>query len=48
LMVVEMFGTDSDAFKAKEGDAMVTVSAICHDEAARYVGAAAWSILRGQ
>lgn len=48
MIAVEIFGTGSDAFKAKEGDAMVTVSAICHDEAARYVGAAAWSSLRGQ
>jgi hypothetical protein len=45
---VGIFGSDSDAFKAKEGDEMVTVSAICHDRAMRYVGAPAWSVLRRQ
>lgn len=48
LTAVGIFGIDSAAFKAKEGDEMVTVSAICHDGALRYVGAPAWSVLRGQ
>jgi hypothetical protein len=32
LTGVGIFGAGPDAFKANEGDAMVTVSAICHDE----------------
>jgi hypothetical protein len=48
LTAVGIFGIDSDAFKAREGDEMVTVSAICHDRTMRYVGAPAWSVLRGQ
>jgi hypothetical protein len=48
LMVVEMLGPGSEAFKAKEGDAMVTVSAICRREALRYSDAPAWSDVRGQ
>jgi hypothetical protein len=48
LTVVEIFGPGSEAFNTKEGDAMVTVSAICRREALRYSDAPAWSDLRGQ
>lgn len=46
--VVGIFGAGSDAFRAYEGDAMVTVSAICHDEEMRYVCAPAQSDIYGQ
>lgn len=36
LTGVGILGTDSGTFKAKEGEEMVTVSAICHDGGMRY------------